>query len=93
MIESCTGSKALEFIDYVSCTVMNGTYSTNSKILDGVDDSIRVHRSEYMVQILNSKVSDRVHDLIRVHRAEYVVQILNSKVSDRVHDLKLVHAF
>ncbi len=67
MIESYTGSKALEFVDYVPCTLMDGTYSTNSKILDVVHDSIRVHRSEYMVRILNSKVSDRVHDLMLVH--------------------------
>ncbi len=73
VIESCTASKTLELVEYVPRTVIPGTYSTNSRILDTVHVlQYRVH-STYST---NSEVLDLVHDSITVHVSQYTVQIL-----------------
>jgi hypothetical protein len=68
VLKSCTQSETLELVEYVLCTVIDSTYSTNSWILNPVYVlQYRVH-STYST---NAKVLNWVHDSSTVHISLY----------------------
>jgi hypothetical protein len=92
VFESCTRSKTLELVEYiplmivhVSQYMIHGTYSTNSRVLDAVHDSITVYVLQYITVQGDSHL--RVHFVLVLAQPSSPFSSVNGRLLSCTFDL------